>query len=465
MSESVFSLAYLIASVLFISGLKGLSSPATARKGNISGIIGMIIAIGATILDPKIESYTLLIVGILIGATIGTALALKIQMTSMPELVALLHSFVGLAAVLVAAAVFYDHQEMGTSIPLDMLAEMFIGAFIGAITFTGSLVAFAKLRGLVGGQPTVFKGQHLINLLLGMIMIGFGIYFSLSQDPTPFLILTAIAFALGVLLIIPIGGADMPVVVSMLNSYSGWSAAATGFILSNNLLIITGALVGSSGAILSYIMCKAMNRSILNVLFGGFGTGDQATAAVSLAAQAAQKGVKSGSPEDVAYILSAAKSIIIVPGYGMAVAHAQHAVRELFDLLEARGIKVTFGIHPVAGRMPGHMNVLLAEANVPYNRVFEMEDINSSFSSTDVSFVIGANDIVNPGALTDKDSPIYGMPILEVNRSKTVMVLKRSMNTGFAGIDNKLFYEDNTMMVFGSAKETVEEIVGALKNL
>jgi NAD(P) transhydrogenase subunit beta len=464
-SESVFSLAYLIASVLFISGLKGLSSPATARKGNISGIIGMIIAIGATILDPKIESYTLLIVGILIGATIGTALALKIQMTSMPELVALLHSFVGLAAVLVAAAVFYDHQEMGTSIPLDMLAEMFIGAFIGAITFTGSLVAFAKLRGLVGGQPTVFKGQHLINLLLGMIMIGFGIYFSLSQDPTPFLILTAIAFALGVLLIIPIGGADMPVVVSMLNSYSGWSAAATGFILSNNLLIITGALVGSSGAILSYIMCKAMNRSILNVLFGGFGTGDQATAAVSLAAQAAQKGVKSGSPEDVAYILSAAKSIIIVPGYGMAVAHAQHAVRELFDLLEARGIKVTFGIHPVAGRMPGHMNVLLAEANVPYNRVFEMEDINSSFSSTDVSFVIGANDIVNPGALTDKDSPIYGMPILEVNRSKTVMVLKRSMNTGFAGIDNKLFYEDNTMMVFGSAKETVEEIVGALKNL
>ena len=296
-------------------------------------------------------------------------------------------------------------------------------------------------------------------------MIAFGIHFAVSQDPTPFLIMTAIAFALGVLLIIPIGGADMPVVVSMLNSYSGWSAAATGFILSNNLLIITGALVGSSGAILSYIMCKAMNRSILNVLFGGFGTGDQGTAAVSPAAQAAQKGVKSGSPEDAAYILSGAKSIVIVPGYGMAVAHAQHAVRELFDLLEGRGIKVSFGIHPVAGRMPGHMNVLLAEANVPYNRVFEMEKINSSFPSTDVSFVIGANDIVNPAALIDKNSPIYGMPILEVNRSKTVMVLKRSMNPGFAGIDNQLFYGDNTLMVFGSAKDTVEEMVGALKNL
>jgi len=464
-SESFFSLAYLVASVLFILGLKGLSSPATARNGNFYGIAGIIIAIVTTILDPKIESYTLIIVGVLLGAAIGTTLALKIQMTSMPELVALLHSFVGLAAVLVATAVFYEHREMGASISLDMITEMFIGTFIGAITFTGSLVAFAKLRGLVGGQPTVFKGQHLLNLLLGILMIAFGIHFAVSQDPTPFLIMTTIAFALGVLLIIPIGGADMPVVVSMLNSYSGWSAAATGFILSNNLLIITGALVGSSGAILSYIMCKAMNRSILNVLFGGFGTGDQGTAAVSPAAQAAQKGVKSGSPEDAAYILSGAKSIVIVPGYGMAVAHAQHAVRELFDLLEGRGIKVSFGIHPVAGRMPGHMNVLLAEANVPYNRVFEMEEINSSFPSTDVSFVIGANDIVNPAALIDKDSPIYGMPILEVNRSKTVMVLKRSMNPGFAGIDNQLFYGDNTMMVFGSAKDTVEEMVGALKNL
>lgn len=465
MSEALFSLAYLIASVLFIFGLKGLSSPASARSGNLSGIAGMVIAIIATILDPKIEGYTLIIIGVLIGAAIGTALAIKIQMTAMPQLVALLHSFVGLAAVLVAAAVFYDHREMGSHISVDMITEMFIGSFIGAITFTGSIVAFTKLQGIVGGQPTIFKGQHLLNLILAFIMIAFGIHYVVSQDPTPFWIMTAIAFALGVLLIIPIGGADMPVVVSMLNSYSGWSASATGFILSNNLLIITGALVGSSGAILSYIMCKAMNRSILNVLFGGFGTGEPGAAALSPSAQAAQKGVKSGSPDDAAYILSASKSIVIVPGYGMAVAHAQHAVRELFDLLEERGIKVTFAIHPVAGRMPGHMNVLLAEANVPYNRVFEMDEINSSFPSTDVSFVIGANDIVNPAALTDKASPIYGMPILEVNRSKTVMVLKRSMSAGFAGIDNKLFYADNTMMVFGSAKETVEEIVGGLKNL
>jgi NAD(P) transhydrogenase subunit beta len=370
---------------------------------------------------------------------------------------------VGLAAVLVTASVFYDKIETG-HIPPDMITEMFIGTFIGAITFTGSIVAFTKLQGLVGGRPFVFKGQHLLNLILSLFMIVFGIYFVASQESLPFLVMTTIALLLGVLLIVPIGGADMPVVVSMLNSYSGWSASATGFVLSNNLLIITGALVGSSGAILSYIMCRAMNRSIWNVLFGGFGTGERA-AAPSVAAQAAQKGVKSGSPEDAAYILRAAKSIVIVPGYGMAVAHAQHAVRELFDILEEKGIKVSFAIHPVAGRMPGHMNVLLAEANVPYNRVFEMDEINPSFPSTDVAFVIGANDIVNPAALTQKDSPIYGMPILEVNRARTVMVLKRSMNSGFAGIDNELFYANNTMMVFGSAKETVEELAATLKKI
>jgi len=463
LSESFFSLAYLISSVLFILGLKGLSSPATARNGNFYSILGMLLALIATIFDPRIESYGLIISGIIIGGTIGTALALKIQMTAMPQLIAALHSFVGLAAVLVAASVFFERGE--EALPLHTVIEMFVGAFIGAITFTGSIVAFTKLQGLVGGQPFIFKGQHLLNLVLTIVMVGFGVQFAIFQEAFPFVVMIFIAFALGILLIIPIGGADMPVVVSMLNSYSGWSAAATGFILSNNLLIITGALVGSSGAILSYIMCKAMNRSILNVLFGGFGTEGGTVSEQSPAVAAAQKGVKSGSPEDAAYLLCSARSVVIIPGYGMAVGQAQHAVRELFDILESKDIKVSFAIHPVAGRMPGHMNVLLAEANIPYNRVFEMDEINPSFSSTDVSFVIGANDIVNPAALTDKDSPIYGMPILEVNRSKTVMVLKRSMNTGFAGIDNKLFYGDNTMMVFGDAKKTVEELTASIKNI
>jgi NAD(P) transhydrogenase subunit beta len=436
------------------------------------GIAGMVIAIVATLyyvndtslsgIDPDSTTYILLLAGMLLGGAVGTVIALRIEMKSMPQLVAAFHSLVGLAAVFIAAAAFYSPEAYGIgtagNIKTASLIEMSLGAAIGAITFTGSIVAFAKLQGLVSSAPVVFRGQHPLNLLIGLGIVGLIGYFSssLPYQAAAFWSLATLSFVVGLTLIIPIGGADMPVVISMLNSYSGWAAAGIGFTLNNPLLIITGALVGSSGAILSYIMCKAMNRSFFNVILGGFGTGGEAAAA-----RAADRGAKSGSAEDAAFFMKNARSVIIVPGYGMAVAQAQHAVRELFDVLTKEGVDVRFAIHPVAGRMPGHMNVLLAEANIPYDVVFELDDINSDFSTSDVAFVIGANDITNPAA-KEPGSPIFGMPILDVYRSKTVFFVKRSLGPGYAGIDNDLFYRDNTMMLFGDAKKMTEEIVKAL---
>lgn len=457
LSPDFFAFAYLIATILFIYGLKGLSSPKTALRGNASSMIGMALAVAITLMHPEIQNFTWVLAGLVGGALVGTVLALKIQMTAMPQLVAALHSFVGLSAVLVAAGTYLSHKDAGELSVIPMV-ELAVGSVIGAITFTGSLIAFGKLQELLKSAPLVYKGQHWVNLLLALTMVGLCVQFTVTHDFLAFVLMTGIALVLGFLLVLPIGGADMPVVVSMLNSYSGWAASATGFILGNQLLITTGALVGSSGAILSYIMCKAMNRSIVSVIFGGVGS--EATAAV---AQVAGKGVKSAAVEDVAFLLENASKVIIVPGYGMAVAQAQHAIKELYELLTEKGVQVKFAIHPVAGRMPGHMNVLLAESDIPYDCVHEMEDINSEFSSTDVGLVIGANDVVNPAAKSDKTSPLYGMPILDVYKAKHIFVSKRSMKAGYAGVDNALFYYPNCSLVFGDAKSTCESLVAAIK--
>ncbi len=454
LSPDVFALVYLVATVFFILGLKGLSSPRTALKGNRNAMIGMLLAVLATLVHPDVQDYTWILAGLGLGAVVGIAVALRIQMTAMPQLVAALHSFVGLAAVFIAAGTFYGHSASGQEMDTAILIEIAAGSFIGAITFTGSLVAFGKLQELLSSNPLVFKGQHWLNLLLGVAMLGFAAQFAITLDPLPFWIMTGIALLLGFLLVLPIGGADMPVVVSMLNSYSGWAAAATGFTLNNHLLITTGALVGSSGAILSYIMCKAMNRSIVSVILGGFGGEASAQAAAGPA-----KGIKSASVEDAAFMLENSGKVIIVPGYGMAVAQAQHAMKELVHTLGKKGVEVKFAIHPVAGRMPGHMNVLLAESDIPYDIVFEMEDINSDFSGCDVALVVGANDVVNPAAKTDKSSPLYGMPILDAYKAKQVFVIKRSMKAGYAGVDNALFYHDNCSLVFGDAKAVCENLV------
>ncbi|MFA6903689.1 MAG: NAD(P)(+) transhydrogenase (Re/Si-specific) subunit beta [Gallionellaceae bacterium] len=462
MSANSVALAYLIAAVLFILALKGLSSPVSARRGNLFGMVGMAIAVLTTL--TLTSNWVYISLAIVVGGAAGAIVAKRIEMTSMPELVAAMHSLVGLAAVLIAMSAYYNPyaygivKYLGAELHLSNRIELFIGTFIGAITFTGSIVAFGKLSGRMGSKPLRFSGQHWVNLALGIVMIGFGIAFSMSPSWTPFLIMTAIALVLGVLLIMPIGGADMPVVVSMLNSYSGWAAAGIGFTLNNNMLIIAGSLVGSSGAILSYIMCKAMNRAFLNVILGGFGGGEGAVAEDS----GVQKTYRSGSAEDAAFMMGNADSVIIVPGYGLAVARAQHAINEMSKMLTEKGIKVRYAIHPVAGRMPGHMNVLLAEAEVPYDQVVEMDEINNEFADTDVVLVIGANDVVNPAAKTDPNSPIYGMPILEAHKARTILVVKRSMAAGYAGLDNDLFYLDKTMMVFGDAKKVVEDVIKAL---
>jgi NAD(P) transhydrogenase subunit beta len=477
MSMNLVTLLYLIASVCFIQALKGLSHPSSARRGNAFGMAGMAIAVVTTIaliVKLKAESpgaglgFWLVAGGVAAGGGIGAFLARRVEMTKMPELVAAMHSLIGLAAVCIAVAAVsepwaFGIAARGEALPVGNRLELFIGTFVGAITFSGSVIAFGKLSGkykfrLFQGAPVSFRGQHFINLLLAVAMIGLGIVFVLTQAWPPFILMALIAFILGVLIIIPIGGADMPVVVSMLNSYSGWAAAGIGFSLNNAMLIIAGSLVGSSGAILSYIMCKAMNRSFFNVILGGFG-GDAAAAAPG--GVQTQRPVKSGSADDAAFLMGNAETVIIVPGYGLAVARAQHALMELAEKLSHKGVTVKFAIHPVAGRMPGHMNVLLAEAEVPYDQVFEMEDINSEFGQADVVLVLGANDVVNPAA-KDPQSSIAGMPILEAYKAKTVIVNKRSMASGYAGLDNELFYMDKTMMVFGDAKKVIEEMVKAV---
>jgi len=458
MSENTTALLYLIASVCFILSLKGLSSAKTSREGNGFGMVGMSIAVLTTILSPIVESYLAIIISVAIGSVIGTIIALKIEMTALPQLVAAFHSLVGLAAVFVAGAAFYQPESYGIgsfgNIYASSLIEMGLVVCIGAITFTASIVAFAKLQELMDSNPICFKGQHPLNAGLGTLLILLIIILSVKQHSVVFWSIVIVSFVLGVLLVIPIGGADMPVVISMLNSYSGWAAAGIGFTLNNHLLVVTGALVGSSGAILSYIMCKGMNRSIFNVILGGFGVG----ASSGSKSDNTPKNVKQGSAEDASFILQNASSVIIIPGYGMAVAQAQHALREMTDFLKKEGIKVRYAVHPVAGRMPGHMNVLLAEANVPYEDVLELDEINSDFPSTDVAFVIGANDVTNPVAKTDPDSPIYGMPILDVELAKTTLFIKRSLSPGYAGVDNVLFYRERTMMLFGDAKKMCESI-------
>ena len=462
MSASFSAFLYLISSVCFIMALRGLSSPKTARMGNIYGVSGMVIAILTTLALPGVVSFGTIVLGVLIGGAIGTVIALRIEMTALPQLVAAFHSLVGLAAVFVASAAFYAPEAYGIGIVGDIktgsLIEMSIGTAIGAVTFTGSIIAFGKLQGLVTGRPLVFPGQHMVNLGLGGLLVVAVIWLTIGDSQIAFWAIVAISLVLGVLIIVPIGGADMPVVVSMLNSYSGWAAAGIGFTLGNPLLIVTGALVGSSGAILSYIMCKGMNRSFINVILGGFG-GETAGPAADMG----DRTVKQGAAADAAFIMEQASSVVIIPGYGMAVAQAQHSLAELANLLNERGVQVRYAIHPVAGRMPGHMNVLLAEANVPYEDVLELDEINHDFASTEVAFVIGANDITNPAAKTDKASPIYGMPVLNVEESGTVLVVKRTMASGYAGIDNPLFYMDNTMMLFGDAKKMCEDIVKTLQ--
>jgi H+-translocating NAD(P) transhydrogenase subunit beta len=464
-SANLSAVFYLISGILFILALRGLSSPDTSRQGNYFGIAGMIIAIVVTFLSVGNFSTTLVyvIIFLLIGGAIGAFIAFKIPMTAMPELVAGFHSLVGLAAVFVAIAAYLNPEAFNLgnigNIKLASLIEMSIGAAVGAITFSGSIIAFLKLRGIMSGSPITFTGQHFLNLILGIAIFVLIFYLCKTQSDNIFMTLIAVSFLVGVLLIIPIGGADMPVVISMLNSYSGWAAAGIGFTLENTALIITGALVGSSGAILSYIMCKAMNRSFVSVILGGFGADNSSD---DLKEKKDQKPVKSGNAEDAAFLMKNASSVIIVPGYGMAVAQAQHALREMVDKLKKNDIKVTYAIHPVAGRMPGHMNVLLAEANVPYDEVFELEDINNDFANSDVAFVIGANDVTNPVAKTDPKSPIFGMPVLDVEKCKSVLFVKRSLSPGYAGIDNELFYKDNTLMLFADAKKMTEDIV---KNL
>ncbi len=485
MSMNVVTLLYLIASICFIQALKGLSHPATARRGNAFGMTGMAIAVFTTVaLISKLQGeaiaagatpggFGLLVLGVVVGGAIGAVLAKRVEMTKMPELVAAMHSLIGLAAVCIAVAAVSEPKafgivaNIGDAIPMGNRIELFIGTFVGAITFSGSVIAFGKLAGkykfrLFQGAPVQFAGQHMLNLILAIVMIGAGLVFVAAEGAAPawepFLVMTAIAFILGVLIIIPIGGADMPVVVSMLNSYSGWAAAGIGFSLNNSMLIIAGSLVGSSGAILSYIMCKAMNRSFFNVILGGFG--GEAAAAGGGAQQ--QRNVKSGSADDASFLMANAETVLIVPGYGLAVARAQHALKELTEKLTHNGVTVKYAIHPVAGRMPGHMNVLLAEAEVPYDQVFEMEDINSEFGQADVVLVLGANDVVNPAA-KDPKSPIAGMPILEAYKAKTIIVNKRSMAAGYAGLDNELFYMDKTMMVFGDAKKVIEDMVKAVE--
>lgn len=462
----LFPYFYLIAAVCFILALKGLASPATARRGNLLGIFGMALAILATLMIPSVKNYSLLIILILAGGAIGCLIALKINMTAIPQLVAGFHSLVGLAAVLVAFCAFLSPQSFAIGrvghIQTSSLIEMSLGLIIGAITFSGSIVAFLKLQGWLSGQPIRFVGQKLLNLILALALLVLLVSFVMGQSLSVFSLLAALSFLIGLMLIIPIGGADMPVVISMLNSYSGWAAAGIGFTLSNHLLVITGALVGASGAILSYIMCVGMNRSIFNVIFGGLQAID--TTHPIQATQHAQQ-VRQANGEDAAFLLSNARDVIIVPGYGMAVAHAQHAVKELVDALEAHSIRVRFAIHPVAGRMPGHMNVLLAEANIPYDHVFEQSEINRDFATCDVAFVIGANDITNPAAKTDSKSPIYGMPVLEVEQAQTVLFVKRSLAPGYAGVENDLFYRDNTYMLFGDAKTMTESIAKALEEM
>ncbi|MCA3338659.1 MAG: NAD(P)(+) transhydrogenase (Re/Si-specific) subunit beta [Acetobacteraceae bacterium] len=467
MATTLLTLAYLVASVLFILALRGLSHPETSRQGNMFGMIGMAVAIVATLLKPGMDigGIALVIAGLALGGGIGTIVAQRIQMTSLPQLVAAFHSLVGLAAVFVAAAAFYAPESFGIGVRGNIkgasLVEMSLGLAIGAITFSGSVIAFAKLDGRMSGAPIMFKGQHMLNLGLGILLALLVVLFVITGSDVLFWLIAILSFVLGFLLIIPIGGADMPVVVSMLNSYSGWAAAGIGFTIGNLLLIVTGALVGASGAILSYIMCKGMNRSIINVLLGGFGSEGGAAAAGGAAAD--RPPVKAGSPEDAAYMMKNAQKIIVVPGYGMAVAQAQQVLREMADLLKKEGAEIKYAIHPVAGRMPGHMNVLLAEANVPYDEVFELEEINAEFADADVAFVIGANDVTNPAAKTDKSSAIYGMPILDVERAKTVFFIKRGMASGYAGVDNELFFRPNTMMLFGDAKKVTQEIVQALQ--
>jgi len=463
MSANFVALAYLAASILLILALKGLSSPETARRGNVYGMVGMAIAIVVTLQLEAVQNYGWIFALMAVGGVFGITVARKIPMTHMPQLVAAMHSLVGLAAVMIAVSALYNPAAYGIAhadggLGVASRIELFLGTFIGAITFTASLIAFGKLQGLLSGAPLVFKGQHLLNLALGLVMLGAGIMFCINQDWTSFLVMTAIALVLGVLLIVPIGGADMPVIVSMLNSYSGWAAAGIGFTLGNSMLIVAGALVGSSGAILSYIMCRAMNRSLIHVLLGGFG-GESAAAATG---GVEDRPVKSGSAEDAAFLLKNARSVIIVPGYGLAVARAQHALKELVEVLSAAGVQVRFAIHPVAGRMPGHMNVLLAEADVPYDIVFEMDEINSEFSDTDVALVIGANDVTNPAAKNDPSSPIYGMPVLDVDKAQHVIFIKRSMAPGYAGLQNELFFMDKTMMFFSDAKKACEEMVQTL---
>jgi len=480
-SLNLVTLLYLLASVCFIQALKGLSHPTTSRIGNAFGIVGMTLAVLTTaaliagLARPGTAPMGLgwVLLGLLIGGSLGTVMALRVEMTKMPELVAFMHSMIGLAAVAIAVAVVAEPHAFGiagpgSGLPMGNRIEIFIGSFVGAITFSGSVIAFGKLSGkykfrLFQGAPVVFRGQHALNLLLALAMLAYGVWFITSSGAaqwTPFIVMLVIAFVLGVLIIIPIGGADMPVVVSMLNSYSGWAAAGIGFSLDNPMLIIAGSLVGSSGAILSYIMCKAMNRSFFNVLLGGFGNG---AGGAEAGGAAAQRSVKSGSAEDAAFLMENAESVIIVPGYGLAVARAQHALKELAAKLTAKGVTVKYAIHPVAGRMPGHMNVLLAEAEVPYDQVFEMDDINGEFGQTDVVLVLGANDVVNPAAKNDPQSPIAGMPILEVYKARTVIVNKRSMAAGYAGLDNELFYMDRTMMVFGDAKKVIEDMGKAVE--
>jgi len=463
MSENLASFLYLVSGVLFIMALRGLSHPTTSRQGNFYGMIGMAIAVATTLIlaAPSFGGLVLIVAGIAIGGSVGAVTAKRIAMTSMPQLVAAFHSLVGLAAVLVAAAAMYAPESIGVGtvghIHTQAIIEMSLGVAIGAITFTGSIIAFLKLDGRMSGKPIMLPGRHAVNAAIAIALVVLVFMLVSTQSTTIFWLIVALSLLLGVLIIIPIGGADMPVVVSMLNSYSGWAAAGIGFTLGNLALIITGALVGSSGAILSYIMCKGMNRSFISVILGGFG-GETAAASDD----GIERTVKQGSADDAAYLMMNAQKVIIVPGYGMAVAQAQHALREMADKLKANGVEVKYAIHPVAGRMPGHMNVLLAEANVPYDEVFELEDINSEFAQADVAYVIGANDVTNPSARDDKSSPIYGMPILDVDKARTCLFVKRSLGSGYAGIDNTLFYKDGTMMLLGDAKKMTEEIVKAM---